>query len=64
MVWCGVLSVEESGQPKLPENPAGMSATAALVWTETGPVKPTVNQKPHLMEKNPILPSKLSEFPS
>jgi hypothetical protein len=64
MVWCGVLSVEESGPPKLPEIPAGMSATAALVWTETGPVKPTVNQKPPLMEKNPILLSKLSEFPS
>jgi hypothetical protein len=60
MVWCGVLSVEESGQPKLPENPAGMSATAALVWTETGLAKPTVNHKLPLKEKNPILLSKLS----
>jgi hypothetical protein len=59
-----VLSVEESGQPKPLENPAGRSATAALVWTETDLAKPTVNQKPPLMEKNLILLSKLSEYPS
>jgi hypothetical protein len=64
MVWCGVLSVEESGQPKLPENPAGMTATAALVWIEIGLARPTVNQKRPLMEKNPIPLSKLSEYPS
>jgi hypothetical protein len=59
-----VLSVEESGQPKPLENPAGRSATAALAWTETDLAKPTVNQKPPLKEKNPNPLSKLSEYPS
>jgi hypothetical protein len=59
-----VLSVEESGQLKSLENPAGRTATAALAWTETDLAIPTVNQKPLLKEKNPNLLSKLSEYPS
>jgi len=59
-----VLSVEESGQLKHLENPAGRSATAALEWTEIDLAKPTVNQKPPLKEKNLNPLSKLYEYPS
>jgi hypothetical protein len=59
-----VLSVEESGQLKHLENPAGRSATAALERTEIDLAKPTVNQRPLRKEKNLNPLSKPYEYPS
>jgi hypothetical protein len=56
MVWCGVVSVAECGQPEPLENLGEMTATATLERTEIDLARQAENQTLLLMVKIPNPP--------